>query len=116
MDREWIEHRRGLDRELLGWMQPRNDGFVVIDRLGRERTAVVDWHTAEETLDELGIGYLADPYELQLEGGEWLRVRIIEVSSIGITVKKDDWGDLNAPQLFYSVRFPMPRTLRPAVG
>jgi hypothetical protein len=28
---DWIEHRRGLDGELLGWMRPADDGFVVID-------------------------------------------------------------------------------------
>ena len=44
---EWIEHRRGMDGELLGWMRPADDGFVVIDLLGRELTGVVDWFEAE---------------------------------------------------------------------
>lgn len=113
MDSNWIEHRRPGDSEILGWMRPDGDGFVVIDRLGRERTAVVDWFAAEQTLDELGIGYLADKYELRLENGSWLRVRIVEVGPDEIRVKKDDFGDMSAPQLFYSVAFPMPETLRP---
>jgi hypothetical protein len=112
VDTNWIEHRRSGDSEILGWMRPEDDGFVVIDRLGRERTGVVDWFTAEETLDELGIGYLADKYELQLESGTWLRVRIVEVLPDAIRVKKDDFGDMTAPHLFYSVGFPMPDTLR----
>lgn len=113
MREDWIEHRRGPDGELLGWMRPDGDGFVVIDLLGRERTGSVDWFAAEETLDALGIGYLADPYELLLDDGPWLRVRLAEVSGREIRVKKDDWGDMTAPQIFYSVPFPPSDVLRP---
>ncbi|MGO1770665.1 MAG: hypothetical protein ACTHZX_11990 [Microbacterium sp.] len=109
-----IEHRRGMDGERLGWIQPRDEGFVVIDLLGRERTGVVDWFEAEETLDELGIGYLADPYEMRTEAGTWLRVRIAEVSDDRVRVKKDDWGDMTAPQVYFMLPFPAPEdALRP---
>ncbi|MHA7985910.1 hypothetical protein ACX9R5_08885 [Rathayibacter sp. CAU 1779] len=108
---DWIEHRRG-DRELLGWVRPEAEGFVVVDLLGRERTDAVDWLTAEETLDALGIGYLADPYELLLDDGRWLRVRITEVSTDVIRVKRDDWGAIDIPLIEYTVPFPMPGTLR----
>ncbi len=113
MSENWIEHRRGLDGERLGWMNPVGDGFVAIDLLGRERTDAVDWLAAEETLDELGIGYLADRYELRLDSGEWLQVRLTEVSAREIRVKKDDWGAVDAPQLFYTLPFPLPESLRP---
>jgi hypothetical protein len=109
---DWIEHRRGLDGERLGWMKPVDDGFVVIDLLGREVTGVLDWLEAEQTLDDLGIGYLADIYELELKPGEWLRVRLVEVTTTEIRVKKDDFGDMTAPQLYYTVVNPMPSTLR----
>jgi hypothetical protein len=111
---DWIEHRRGMDGERLGWMAPAGEDYIVIDLLGRPRTEPGDWLTAEEVLDDLGIGYLADPYELRLESGEWLRVRITEVSTEGIRVKKDDWGDMTsgAAQLFYSVAFPPGDELR----
>jgi hypothetical protein len=109
---DWIEHRRA-DGERVGWIVPRGDGFVVIDLLGRERTGLVDWLTAEETLESLGIGYLADLYVLTLENGLDLRVRIAEVSPTGITVKKDDFGAVGAPQLYYSLDLPAPSTLRP---
>lgn len=108
MDPDWIEHRRSDDRERVGWMKPVDDGFVAIDLLGRPRTDVVDWFLAEQTLDALGIGYLADPYELRLDSGDWLRVRIAEVSTSGIRVKKDDWGDMTAPQVYFDVPFPAP--------
>jgi len=114
MDPDWIEHRRAEDRERVGWMKPVGDGFVAIDLLGRARTGVVDWLHGEETLDALGIGYLADPYELRLDSGEWLRVRLAEVSPTGIRVKKDDWGDMSAPQIYYEVSFPVDeQQLRP---
>ena len=109
---DWIEHRRG-DRELVGWMRPEGEGFVVVDLLGREISPELDWFAAEELLDAHGIGYLADPYELQLPDGHWLRVRILEVSTERILVKKDDWGDMSAPQLTHEVGFPMPAELRP---
>jgi len=108
---DWIEHRRG-DRELLGWMRPQGDRFVVIDLLGREVSGELEWLDAEELLETLGIGYLADRYELQLDDGHWLLVRIVEVSPQRIRVKKEDWGDINATAVYYEVDFPMPATLR----
>ncbi len=113
MTKDWIEHRRGVDGELLGWMKPVGNGFIVIDLLGREKTEIVDWLDGEEFLEELGIGYLADPYELRLDDGRWLRVRLAEVSSNEIRAKKDDWGDMEAPQLFYTIPFPATDILRP---
>ena len=107
MERDWIEHRRADDGERTGWIKPVDEGFVAIDLLGRRRTDVVDWVRAEETLDELGLGYLADPHELRLNDGGWLRVRIAEVSPLAIRVKKDDWSDMSAPQLYYTVSLPV---------
>ncbi|WP_430645244.1 hypothetical protein [Agromyces sp. GXS1127] len=117
MNPDWIEHRRGVDGELLGWMEPVGEGFVAIDLLGRQRTPPLDWLAAEEALEALGIGYLGDPYELELESGEWLRVRIIEASPRGIRVKKDDWGavGVGAPRRFFALEFPAPARLRPFV-
>lgn len=93
-------------------MSPEGDGFAVIDLLGRRITGPVDWLTAEETLEALGIGYLADPYELRLGDGHWVRVRIVEVSPDAIRVKKEDWGDMTALQVHYSLPFPMSSDLR----
>jgi hypothetical protein len=107
MEADWIEHRRSDDGERVGWMKPVGEGFVAIDLLGRRRTDAVDWLHAEEVLDELGLGYLADPHELRLDDGSWLRVRIAEVSPAEIRVKKDDWGDMNATQIYYAVSFPV---------
>lgn len=114
----WIENRRG-DGELLGWIRPAgsadgSDGFIATDLLGHDRTDPVEWLEAEETLEGLGIGYLADPYELLLEDGRWLRVRITEASSERVRVKRDDWGAIDIPLLEYTVAFPVPEgELRP---
>jgi hypothetical protein len=108
---DWIEHRRG-DRELVGWLRPEGEGFVAIDLLGREISGELDWLDGEELLEERGIGYLADRYELQMDDGRWLLVRIGEVSPERIRVKKEDWGDVNATAVYYEVEFPMPATLR----
>lgn len=108
---DWIEIRLG-DSELLGWVEPRGENFVAIDLLGRERTAPTDWITAEETLERLGIGYLADAYEL-LQAGTWRRVRITEVTPEKITVRSDDWGGaINSGLEYFTVDFPVPATLR----
>lgn len=109
---DWIEHRRG-DGERVGWMRPAGDGFVAVDLLGRERTGVVDWLTAEEALDAVGIGYLADLYELHQEDGSRLRVRIAEVSPRRVLVKHDDFGAVGAPQVYIDLPFPAPETLQP---
>ena len=111
---DWIEHRRG-DRELVGWMRPEGDGFVVIDLLGREVSESVDWATAEELLESTGIGFLAEPFELQL-GESWIRVRLVEVSTDGIRVKYEDWGATDADFVEHSLPFPVPSTLRPRRG
>lgn len=112
MDRTaWIEHRRG-DGELVGWMRVVGDDFQPIDLLGRDVSEPVDWFTAEETLDELGIGYLADPFTLTV-GEREVRVRITQVSTDRILVKKDDYGDITASLEEFRLAWPIPAELRP---
>jgi hypothetical protein len=65
---------------------------------------------------ELGIGYLAEPYELQQGSGSWLRVRLSEVSTSEIRAKKDDWGDMTAPQIYCALPFPARDTMRPLLA
>jgi len=105
---DWIEFRRG-DRELLGWMVAEGDGFVVIDLLGRPRTPPLEWLAAEEFLEELGIGYLADRY---LYAGR--PVRIGEVGTTGVTVIADEYGAAQAvggTQERFDLPFPVPADL-----
>lgn len=111
---DWIEHRRGLDRELLGWMRPEGDGFIVIDLLGRERTGVVDWFVAEEFLEQLGLGYLAEKYDLWVDNA-WLPVEVVEVSPTRIRLRRDYGAGqaVGSPQMFHEIDFPAePEVLR----
>ncbi|GAA2982352.1 hypothetical protein JOD63_002516 [Microbacterium terrae] len=106
----WIEHRRG-DGEVLGWMVPDADGFRVHDLLGREVTdSAIDWLAAEELLDDLGIGYLAEKWMLRLPGGAERPVRIAEANPRGVTVVSDDFGAasvVGAPLDTYRLPFPV---------
>lgn len=116
MHAEWIEHRRAGDGEVLGWILPEGDRFTAIDRLGRPRLSTPDWVEAEECLEDLGLGYLAEPLELVLEDGNVLAVRLTEVSTSGIRVKEEDWGDITVPLTTHSLPFPAPQSLRPSTG
>ena len=113
---EWIEHRRTGDRELLGWVRPDGEGFVAIDRLGHEVTGVVDWHDAETALDERGLAWLADLWQLVHDDGTATRVRIVEVSPERVVVKLDDFGAVGAELRSWTLPFPAPARLRPYVG
>jgi len=111
---DWIEHRRG-DGERVGWIVPDGDGFGIVDLLGRRiGDGPVDWLEAEETLEALGIGYLAGRYELTTDAAV-RRVRIGEVSTARIVVVADDFGSASAvgadPERF-ELPFPAPQTLR----
>ena len=94
-------------------MKPAGERFIVIDLLGREISEPLDWFDAEKLLDELGIAYLAEPYELLLDDGVWHRVRLAEVGTREIRVKRDDWGDMTAAQIYHVLPFPAPTTLKP---
>lgn len=107
---DWITHIGGANREPIGWIAPRGEGFVAIDLLGRERSETVDWLEAEETLDELGIRYLAAPYELVTDSGT-SKVYIAEATPDFVRVKEDDFSDINSDQTFHTLPFPVPEEL-----
>ena len=108
----WFEHRRE-DGELVGWIVAEGDDFATVDLLGRRRGEATDWLSAEERLDELGIGYLADIYAYWVTPEEWVRVRLLEVSTDGISVKEDDFGDATADLPRYRLPFPVDERLVP---
>ena len=113
---DWIEHTRTGDRERLGWIRPDGDGFVAHDALGRELTGAVDWLAAEEALDERGLYWLADLWQLELPDGTIERVRLVEVTPDRVVVKVDDFGAVEAVTASYVLPFPAPDTLRPFEG
>ncbi|MGO4783860.1 hypothetical protein [Cryobacterium sp. W22_MBD10_FK3] len=113
---DWIEHRRE-DREPVGWIVPEGEGFRPVDRLGRGvATEPVDWLEAEEILEALGLGFLAERYLLRLADGTERPVRISEASPDGVTVVADEYGAASAVGAnsdSFRLPFPAPETLRP---
>jgi len=112
---EPIEHRRA-DGELVGWLRPEGEGFVVIDRLGRERTGALDWLSAEEALDAIGLAFLAEPWWLRRDDGSLVRVRIAELRPDVVRVREDDFGAaaaVGADVADHLVPFPPGERLRP---
>jgi hypothetical protein len=118
----WIEHRRE-DGERVGWIVPAGEGFLAYDALGRQATPdPVDWLTAEETLEERGLRFLADRFVLDADGAGGdaeataRPVRISEVGTDGITVVTDELGGASAVGSgaeAIRLPFPAPDTLRP---
>ncbi len=100
----------------MGWIVPDADGFRVRDLLGRELTGEsIDWVDAEELLDDLGIGYLADRYMLRFADGTERPVRITEASPRGVTVVADEFGAASAVGAAldrFQLEFPAPPELR----
>lgn len=107
-----VAHRRD-DGELLGWIRPQGEGWVAIDLLGREATDAVEWLDAEAALEELGIGYLAEPWMLDREGERPVRVRFVEVTPARIVVKAEDFGAIDAGAATWELPWPLPAQLRP---
>nr|WP_196837043.1 hypothetical protein [Zhihengliuella flava] len=116
MDPSWIECRRS-DGERLGWIRMVGEDFVAINALGREISGRVDWLEAEERLERLGLGYLADPWVLSHADGRQTRVRITEVSSEGVRVVEDALGSasvVGSRAAVHQLPFPAPEALQPA--
>lgn len=116
---DWTPHRRD-DGELLGWIRPAGDDWVAVDVLGRTASDPVDWLDAEAALEAHGLGWLADPWMLEGEGPEPLRVRLLEVTPSTpadrgrIVVKIDDFGAIGGELAQrYVLAWPIPERLRP---
>ncbi|GAA4836283.1 hypothetical protein [Garicola koreensis] len=115
MDADWIEHRRE-DGERLGWIRMVGEQFIAVDVLGREITGEVDWLEAEETLDERGLGFLAERWLFDSPVRGTVFVRIVEASPAGVRVREDDFGAAaaaGAEVQDHDLPFPAPATLRP---
>ncbi|WP_018142473.1 hypothetical protein [Alloscardovia criceti] len=109
----WYEHHRD-DGELLGWISPQGEGFVPIDLLGREGEPT-DWVSAEKALENLGLGYLSEPFLYEAEAQRWLRVRIVEVNAQHIMVKEEDFGDITHHTPVHEIPFPPGERLKELV-
>lgn len=110
---DWIAHRRPDDREPLGWLRPDGDAWVAVSLIGRELSGPVDWTTAEEALEEVGLSWMADVWMLERPDGDPLRVRLVEVTPDGVLVQTDDFGAIDVPVERFELPWPAPAELRP---
>lgn len=104
-------HRRD-DGEVVGWILPDADSWRAIDVLGRDVISGAEWLDAEEALEQRGLAFLADPWVLEREGADPLRVRMVEVTPMRIVVKVDDFGDVNHATQQFVLAWPIPPQLR----
>ncbi|GAA3638836.1 hypothetical protein GCM10022200_22740 [Microbacterium awajiense] len=115
---DWTPHRRE-DGELLGWIRPDGEDWVAVDLLGRAASDAGDWLDAEEALEASGLAWLAEPWMLELDGADAVRVKIAEVVPPGeqapgrVVVHTDDFGAIDAPVTRYELPWPAPGALRP---
>ncbi|MGC5629698.1 serine/threonine protein phosphatase [Georgenia sp. Z1344] len=74
-----FDHVRPDDGEHVGYLGMTTDGlFVPFDRLHRRRGPASELDEAETLLEELGLGYLAESWWLEVDG-EQVAVRIVEL-------------------------------------
>ena len=116
---DWIPHRRGTDRELLGWIRPEGEEWVAVSLFGADVSGPLDWVEAEDALEAVGLSWLAEPWMLERDGADPVRVRIVDVSPATadggagrVVVKTEDWGAIDVPYETFELPWP-PAALRP---
>lgn len=98
---DWTPYHRVDDGELIGYLQPSADdadlvtpvslfGHPLADEPGE------DWW-AEQVLEDLGLSYLADRWELVREDGTTSRVVISECSPERVVVALAEFAQVIAP-------------------
>ena len=89
----WREHRRQDDDELLGYIVPTDEAFQARTVFGYTVGAVCDQQHAEQTLESIGLSYLAERWLLIIDGrDEPITVQIVEATPAKVTVKSVDYG------------------------
>jgi hypothetical protein len=107
-----MQYVRDDDGEPLGEILEEGDAWIALDRLGRRVTGPTDLAEAEAALDDLGLGYLTEPYALELDDGRVEPVRIVEVTADRVWVKREDGGAVGAPRILWDLPNPVPPALR----
>lgn len=100
----------GRDRELLGWITPKGEGLQDLDLLSGTGGAT-GWLRAKEYR-----GIAASPIDIEsygIEANVRFRVRLLRVSTAGIAVKEDDFGDATAHLPGHVLSFPAGVRLTP---
>jgi hypothetical protein len=89
---DWLPHRRQRDDELVGYLVPQGVEVVPVTLFGYPLAGAADVETGRRLLESTGLSVLAEPWRLELEEGESIRVKIREVSPDRVVVVTDDFG------------------------
>lgn len=98
----WTPHYRLDDGELIGYLQPAEDGLVVpVTVFGYPLDEACEEWAAEQVLEEVGLSYLADRWQLTIPEGT-VRVVITEASPERLVLASADFhhvvgADIGAP-------------------
>ena len=88
----WTPHRRRRDEELVGYLVEDGDAVVPLTLFGYPLADPGDPADAKVLLESTGLSVLAEPWRLELEDGQVVRVKIREVSPDRVVVVTDDFG------------------------
>jgi hypothetical protein len=90
---DWEPHHRLDDGELIGYLIPDVDGLVVPTTIfGYRLGEAMDRFSAEQTLDDIGLSYLADVWLLMHDDGTEQRVVLVECNPEEILVANADFA------------------------
>jgi hypothetical protein len=111
----WSELRRRDDGELLGYIAPAGDGFQANTVFGNPVGGLSDQDHAEQTLESIGLSYLAERWLLIIDGrDEPITVQIVEATPATVTVKSVDYGHEGDYGTTFSLDLPiLPKHLWP---
>ncbi len=89
----WLGYRRNDDGELLGYLVPTEGAlFTPVTVFGYSLGPAGAREQAERRLDEVGLGYLADRWQLHVaDHPEAISVEIVEANPKTLTVKNVDY-------------------------
>ena len=88
----WTPHRRQDDEELVGYLVAQGDAVLPVTVFGYPLSEATDIDSARAVLESTGLSSLADPWQLRLDDGQSIRVRIREASADRLVVVPDDFG------------------------
>lgn len=92
---EWEPHYRADDGELIGFLEPTGpDAVVPRTLLGTALADATDRFAAEQTLEEVGLSYLADTWVLRHDDDSEQRVVLVEVDASRAVVANADFAQV----------------------
>jgi hypothetical protein len=83
----WAPYYRADDGELIGYLVQDEDDLVVpVNLVGHPVGGAMDEYLAEQTLEDVGLSYLAEQWLLRQDDGTDKRVVILEIDADHVVV------------------------------